>query len=82
MSIGTARLTSNAATIRREQIDREASAVAASETAKVTARGMTHGDDGARDDFVWPVLGTTLPSHRRQNVKHWRETHGQIEPMV
>ena len=85
MSIGVARLSAHAASIRAEQIDVEASAVAASETAKIMAR--VSGEEaskkkgGDEDDFVWPVLGTKLPTHRRRHVKHWKETHFAPEPL-
>jgi len=84
MSIGVARLSAHAASIRAEQIDVEASAVAASETAKIMAR-VAAGDEASKkgddDDFVWPVLGTKLPTHRRRHVKHWKETHFAPEPL-
>ena len=86
MSIGIARLSAHAASIRAEHIDGEASAVAAAETAKIMAR--VSGEDaskkkgGDEDDFVWPVLGTKLPTHRRRHVKHWKETHFAPEPVL
>ena len=84
MSIGVARLSAHAASIRAEQIDVEASAVAASETAKIMAR-VAAGDEASKkgddDDFVWPVLGTKLPTHRRRHVKHWKEMHFAPEPL-
>lgn len=84
MSIGVARLSAHAASIRAERIDVEASAVAASETAKIMARvgaGEEASKKGDDDDFVWPVLGTKLPTHRRRHVKHWKETRFAPEPL-
>ena len=85
MSIGIARLPDHAASIRAERVIGEASAVAASETAKIMAR-VAAGDEASKkgddDDFVWPVLGTKLPTHRRRHVKHWKETHLAPEPVL
>ena len=87
MNIGPARLSNHASALREDQINREAKLVASAETAKIMARVSSSSKDFAEektneDDFVWPVLGTKLPHHKRQHVKHWRDTHGEPEPML
>lgn len=87
MSVGPARLSNHASALREDQINREAKLVASAETAKIMARVSSSSKDFAEektneDDFVWPVLGTKLPHHKRQHVKHWRDTHGEPEPML
>ena len=85
MSIGAERLSNHAASLRTDHINREASAFASMESVRIMARvsekGFTAKSIGG-DDFAWPVLGTKLPTHRRKHVKHWKETHGEPEPML
>jgi hypothetical protein len=50
--------------------------------ARVSGEDASKKKGGDEDDFVWPVLGTKLPTHRRRHVKHWKETHFKPEPVL
>jgi hypothetical protein len=75
ISIGEARLAEHAATMRR---DAEARRAASASAEKKPPAPSAHPED----DFTWPVLGTALHSHRRQNVRHWKDALAEPEPLL
>ncbi len=67
LQIGEDRLKAHETTMKLEREEREAEK-AATTLAKETLAKVTANDPAEEEEFVWPALGTSVPTHLRKDL--------------